>query len=103
MVLNSVPKGSPVYTSVDAEAQFSLDSFESPPKDKIQEQVDSAMKKGADVPERKEAWLAEEEKELFVRTSDYVSIPEVSREHEKKSLQKPSIAVLPFVNMSADP
>ncbi|MDP2982041.1 MAG: tetratricopeptide repeat protein [Candidatus Latescibacter sp.] len=103
MVLNGVTKGSPVYTSVDAEAQFSLDSFEFPPKDRMQQQVDSALKKGLNVPARKETRLAEEEKELFVRTTDYVSIPEVSREHEKKSMQKQSIAVLPFVNMSADP
>jgi TolB-like protein len=103
MVLNGVPKDSPVYTSVDAEAQFSLDSFEFPPKERIQEQVDSALKKGLGCPARIETRLSEEEKELFVRTMEYMSIPEVSREHEKKSVQKQSIAVLPFINMSSDP
>jgi TolB-like protein len=32
-----------------------------------------------------------------------MSIPDVSREHEMKSVKKPSIVVLPFVNMSSDP
>lgn len=93
MVLNGVIKGSPVYTSVDAEAQFSLDSFEFPPKEKIQEQVDSALKKGLNVPSRMETRLAEEEKELFVRTTDFVtptfekeSAPPLKRKSQLKTV-----------------
>jgi adenylate cyclase len=87
MVLNGVPKGAPVYTSVDAEAQFSLDSFEFPPKEQIQKQVESALKKGLNVPSRMETRLSEDEKELFVRTTDFVA-PTSEEDRGKLSKRK---------------
>jgi adenylate cyclase len=90
MVLNGVPKGAPVYTSVDAEAQFSLDSFEFPPKEQIQNQVESALKKGLDIPLRMETRLSEDEKELFVRTTDFVA-PTSEEDRGKPSRRKPRL------------
>ncbi len=57
---------------MDAEAQFSLEAFEFPPKNDIQEQVESVLKKGINIPVRSEARLSSEEQDLLVRTTDYI-------------------------------
>jgi adenylate cyclase len=93
MVLNGVTKGAPVYTSVDAEAQFSLDSFEFPPKEQIQKQVESALKKGLNVPSRIETRLSEDEKELFVRTTDFVA-PSSEEDRGRPSKRKPYLKTM---------
>jgi len=68
----------------------------------MQKQVEMALKKRLNCPSRIETGLTEDEKELFFRTTDYVSSGKVSGEFEVDSFQKqkPSIAVLPFVDMS---
>ena len=58
MLINGVPKGKPEYSSIDAEAHFSLDAFVFPAQDDLRAQVGSALLRGAESPRRVQTCLA---------------------------------------------